>query len=518
MKAAIYSRFSTDRQTDSSIADQVRVCTEYAARQGWEVSEHFEDQGISGAAVGNRPGFLAMMRAAQDRRFEALIVMDLSRLSRSNADLAKTIDRLAFTRIRVVGVHDGFDSAREGHELISGFSGIMGQAFRKMVAKKTFAALESRAKTQRPTGGRAYGYRDDKVDKGAAFMVLEIFGRFADGVSCRAIAAELNSRRIPSPGASWKRTERRGSGWMGSAIRALLRNDRYVGRIVWNRSEWVKDPDSGKRLRRERPESEWITHQDESLRIVPDDLWARAQRRIKATAADGNWGTTRGKPKYLLSGLLRCEVCGAHYVICNAVEYSCSSFVNGRACTNDIRVSRDRLQEVILGPVQTGLLAPERIQTMQREMQAYYAEKVKAGETRAIEAPKELQELEARIDRLRERLRAGDPDMTAGDIQAAIERAQAKCQELRDSSPAAKQSAKMFAFLPKAAELYRRQIAQGLEGNPREALKARVFLREAFEGRIGMEPGEDGSLWAVYGFQPAALLRSVGNGGSGGRI
>lgn len=518
MKAAIYSRFSTDRQTDSSIADQVRVCTEYAARQGWQIVERFEDQGISGAALGNRPGVLKMQEAALARRFDALLVVDLSRLSRSNGDLSKMIDRLVAKGIRVIGVQDGYDSARRGHKLQAGLSGIIGEAFREMVKDRTYAALESRAKDKRPTGGRAYGYRDGKVDRGEAFMVLEIFGRFADGVSCRAIAAELNSRRIPSPGSTWKRTERRGAGWMGSAIRALLRNDRYVGRIVWNRSEWVKDCDSGKRIRRERPESEWIAHQDEALRIVPDDLWQRAQQRIKVTAVDGHWGTTRGKPKYLLSGLLRCEVCGAHYVICNQREYSCSSFVNGRACKNDIRVSRDRLQDVILGPMQTGLLAPKRIETMQHEMQAYYAAQIKAGEARAVEAPKELQELEARIDRLRERLRAGDPDMTAGDIQAAIERAEAKCRELRDSSPAAKQSAKMFAFLPKAAELYRRQIAQGLEGNPREALKARVFLREAFNGRIGMEPGADGSLWAVYGFQPAALLRSVGNGGSGGRI
>jgi site-specific DNA recombinase len=160
MKGAIYSRFSTDRQTDSSIADQVRVCTEYAERQGWSITHQFEDQGISGAALGNRPGVLALQEAALAGRVDVLLVMDLSRLSRSQADLPKLIDRLIAKAVRVVGVQDGYDSARKGHKLQAGLSGIIGEAFREMVKDRTYAALESRAKDRRPTGGRAYGYRD----------------------------------------------------------------------------------------------------------------------------------------------------------------------------------------------------------------------------------------------------------------------------------------------------------------------------------------------------------------------
>lgn len=104
MRAATYSRFSTDKQTDSSITDQERVCCEYAERQGWKVTERHSDQGISGGALGNRPGALRLMEAALAGRFDALLVMDLSRLSRSNGDLSKMIDRLVARGIRVVGV------------------------------------------------------------------------------------------------------------------------------------------------------------------------------------------------------------------------------------------------------------------------------------------------------------------------------------------------------------------------------------------------------------------------------
>lgn len=104
---------------------------------------------------------------------------------------------------------------------------------------------------------------------------------FQDGASCRTIAAELNARRIPSPGSTWSRTVRRASGWMGSGVRVILNNERYRGVVQGNTSEWRKDPDTGKRRRVMRPHSEWITHVDESLRIVSDDLWERAQRRSR---------------------------------------------------------------------------------------------------------------------------------------------------------------------------------------------------------------------------------------------
>jgi hypothetical protein len=78
----------------------------------------------------------------------------------------------------------------------------------------------------------------------------------------------------------------------------------------------------------------------------------------------------------------------------------------------------------------------------------------------------------------------------------------------------------VLSILPRAAELYRRQVAEGLDGNAREALKARVFLREWFTGKISLEPQPDGGLIAHWNENAAALLRTaaLGTSGSGGRI
>jgi len=338
----------------------------------------------------------------------------------------------------------------------------------------------------------------------------------------RTIAAELNDRRVPSPGSAWSRGERRSSGWVGSGVRVIVRNERYRGVVHWNKSEWRKDPDTGKRQRVARPRSEWITHQDESLRIISDELWRRAQRRFEPAKNEKRF-KCGGRPKYLLSGLLRCDACGARYTIIDQRSYGCFSYHDGKACSNGVRVRKDHIEEVLLRGPESGLaalVAPDRVERMAKEMQQYYSERLRAMQTRATEVPRELAGLTARLERLRERLRKGDPDMTADEIQAAIDRAEEKHRELETQQPAAKQSAKVLSILPRAAAMYRRQVAEGLDGDPRAALKARVFLRDWFGGEIRLEPLPDGGLMAHWNENAAALLRSaaLGTFGSGGVI
>ncbi len=506
MKVAIYSRFSTDRQNESSIADQVRVCAEHATRNDWRLVEKFEDQGISGAALGNRPGVLKMQEAALARRFDVLLVTDLTRLSRSNGDLSKMIDRLVAKGIRVIGVQDGYDSARRGHKLQAGLSGIIGEAFRDMIRDRTHAALESRAKEQRPTGGKCYGYRGNAVNEAEAAIVREVFELYANGASCRKIAAELNARSVASPGSTWNRKLRRCGGWMATGVRSMVRNERYVGLIRWNTTEWRKDPDTGKRLRYDRPRSEWIECRDESLRIISDVLFERATKRTQDVTTPDERLKTGGKSRYLLSGLLRCGVCGSHYIMTNKHAYQCSGYVGG-ACSNGQRMRRDRGERELIDPIRNGLLAPERVERMAKEYEQLYAERVRQDAEKAEAAPAEVAAIDMRIARLRERLAAGDPDLEADELQAAIERAEGKRRELLAAQPAAKQSAKLFAMMPRAAEEYREQISMGLDGNPREAQKARNTLRKMIPEKIRLTPHGD-ELWAEYALQPAALLVS----------
>jgi len=87
MNVAIYARYSSDNQRDASIADQLRICREFAARQGWTVVQEFTDHAISGATL-LRSGIQALMRDALNGRFDVVLAEALDRFSRDQEDTA----------------------------------------------------------------------------------------------------------------------------------------------------------------------------------------------------------------------------------------------------------------------------------------------------------------------------------------------------------------------------------------------------------------------------------------------
>jgi hypothetical protein len=88
------------------------------------------------------------------------------------------------------------------------------------------------------------------------------------------------------------------------------------------------------------------------------------------------------------------------------------------------------------------LLDSARVARMASEMQTYYLERVRSLRDRAADIPSELQELASRVVRLKGRLKCGDPDMTADEVQAAIDRAEEKRRALENNLPETGQSSK----------------------------------------------------------------------------
>ena len=100
---------------------------------------------------------------------------------------------------------------------------------------------------------------------------------FADGRSPRDIAVELNREGIPGPqGRTWGPSTIYGNWQRGTGI---LNNELYVGRLVWNRQRFVKDPTTGKRQARLNPQAEWVIQDVPALRIVEQELWDAVKAR-----------------------------------------------------------------------------------------------------------------------------------------------------------------------------------------------------------------------------------------------
>src|SRR5947208_1403424 len=119
-RVALYARYSSDNQKESSITDQFRNCETRAMREGWTITARYEDKAISGT-VTERPRYQQMLADAKAQHFEILLVDDFSRLSRDQVETEQVRRRFVHWGVRLIGVTDGIDTAAKGHKMLSSF-------------------------------------------------------------------------------------------------------------------------------------------------------------------------------------------------------------------------------------------------------------------------------------------------------------------------------------------------------------------------------------------------------------
>ena len=122
-----------------------------------------------------------------------------------------------------------------------------------------------------------------EIEPSQAAVIERIFRQFVAGMSHKQIAKALNREGVPGPfGGAWSPSTVYGNATRGTGI---LNNELYIGRLIWNRLCYVKNPDTGKRVSRLNPSSEWMSREVRELRIVPDDLWTAVKERQQKTRA-----------------------------------------------------------------------------------------------------------------------------------------------------------------------------------------------------------------------------------------
>lgn len=363
-RAATYSRFSTELQNAKSIEDQNAVTARYCLQNGYEVVRQYSDAAQSGASIFGRDGLLEMLADAKNGLFDVIVVEELDRISRDMEDMAGIYKRMKYLGIELISIHEGAAST-----VTVGLRSIVSQLFREDNARKVRRGMEGLVKNGLSAGGQAYGFKADPANKGKLIAVPEeieivqrIFTEFVEGKSPRHIATDLQAEGITPP---------RGSAWAPSAIygwaergTGILRNQLYVGKIVWNKNRMIKDPDTGKRVSRANPPDEWRYHDAPEYRVIDQELFDRVQEIIKPKDRSPQEIRSMKRPQRLLSGLLRCGYCGGGMSAkgtdkSGRTRIECSRHRDSRSCSNPQTYYLDRIEECVLDGLRKELSDPE---------------------------------------------------------------------------------------------------------------------------------------------------------------
>jgi DNA invertase Pin-like site-specific DNA recombinase len=444
MRCAAYARFSSERQNVRSIEDQLRECRQFAARNGWEVSEGhvYRDEGRTGQNQ-DRGGFQALLEAAMSKPapFACILVDDTSRISRNQADALRFYERLAFAGVRLVAVSQGVDTQSEQAELMLGVHGLIDSVYSKELAQKTHRGMAGAALRGTATGGRCFGYRTMKQAAGSrlqvageeqngdirqhaahkvegaelrwevyepeAEVVRRVFMMSAGGMGLKQIIRTLNAEGIRSPRPY---LGQRHASWALSSMSVLLRNERYSGEIVWNKTRKVRHPETGRRVTRARPVSEWLRRQEERLRIVPQELWVRVQARLQRMNSARGACLSGRRANYLLSGLLECAACGSKMVLMrggrgrtSVSKYGCPLAERG-VCAMRVYVARQRMERRLIDALMTRLSEPAVLTKIAQRVRQEKARQ----QTIAAQCTDERRTLQTRIERLADVIAAGN--------------------------------------------------------------------------------------------------------------
>ncbi len=424
-----------------------------------------------------------MMAEALRNKVDIVMAEALDRFSRDQEDTAGLFKRLTFAGVNIVTLAEG-----DITHLHIGFKGTMNALFLKDLADKTHRGLRGRIEDGKSGGGLCYGYRVVKTMQGAqlstgereiepaeAAVVERVFHEFVAGHSPKRIAQTLNCEAAPGPfGSKWSSSTINGNAKRGTG---LLNNELYIGRLVWNRQRFVKNPDTGKRVARINPQAEWIVKDVPELRIVPDTLWtAVKERQARTRHVMRTAGTlaSANRPKYLFSGLTKCGICGAGYVLSYGNRLACFGARDHGTCTNRLTIKRNELEARVLAALKEKLLRQdlfeEFCEEFTREMNRLRMEH-RAGH---IAAERELERIQHDVRRMIQAIKDGfgDADLKVEWNATQERKAALQGQLAREGDP-------LPLLHPGMADLYREKVtrlAEALE-NPETRSEAAEAIR-----------------------------------------
>ena len=335
MNAVIYARYSSHNQREESIEGQLKVCYEFANKNGYTIVGEYIDRALSGTSDA-RPDFLRMIDDSSKHGFDYVIVYQLDRFARNRYDSATYKARLKKNGVRVLSARENITDDASGI-LVEGLLESMAEYYSAELAQKIKRGMAINAEKCLANGsnpGLGFKVAPDRhyiIDPETAPVVVRIFEEYAAGKPVVEICESLNNQGL--------RTSKGGL-FNKNSLRKMLQNKRYIGYYLY------KDTETPGGM----------------PRIVSDDLFYKVQEiMVKNKKAPAH---SKAKAEYLLTTKLFCGKCkemmtgikGTSHTGAAYHYYKCNNAKKGQC--DKKAVQKDYIENLVISECRKLLTAP----------------------------------------------------------------------------------------------------------------------------------------------------------------
>lgn len=310
----IYTRVSTSMQVDGfSLEAQKERLKRYAEFQEMVVAGEYSDEGKSGKNIEGRPEFQRMLHDIESGKdkVDFVLVFKLSRFGRNAADVLGSLQRMQDFGVNLICVEDGIDSSKDSGKLMISVLSAVAEIERENILVQTMEGRRQKAREGKWNGGFApYGYKlvdgylqiaEDEVE-----VIRIIFDKYVStNMGAPGIASYLNDHGYIKK----KRQNNTLDVFSTSFVRGVLENPIYAGKLAYGRRKTEKIPGTRNQFHIVE-QKEFPVYDGAHEGIISEEVWQQAQK--KRLSSSCTWEKVyHPERENLLSGLLRCPICGA---------------------------------------------------------------------------------------------------------------------------------------------------------------------------------------------------------------
>ena len=434
MNAVIYARYSSYGQNEQSIEGQLHDCRAYAEREGYAIVGEYIDRART-ARSDDRPDFQRMVRDAERRQFQAVIVWKLDRFARNRYDSAIYKARLKRCGVRVLSAMENIQDSPEGI-ILEGMLESMAEYYSANLSANVRRGQRESITKGRFTGGVVpYGYtaKDGRLllNERTAPIIRGVFERYAAGVPMRRILDDLSALGVKSA---------TGLPLGYSSFIRCLKNPVYIGKLMRKGQEVVGCADP----------------------LVDEATFNKAQAQLRAVARAP--AAAKAKVMYQLQGKAFCGICGANMVGesgrgCAGITYhyySCAARKKNAACSK-ANEKKGFIEWYVVEQTLLYVLSPARLDQIARAVVAEYDKDF--NDTAVAELERAVKRADADLNRLVDSL-LEVPKAACARIYEKMESLEARKAEM-ETDLARLRIANGIRFTPAEVTAWLRQFCKG---------------------------------------------------------